>query len=501
MVRAQRAKKLQRPKTPKQYDDDDPEAYKDMPVPDKKSSQYTKDKIDEFHDEKIAKLLARGVQMDSDQEDEDDEEEVMALDDSESEEEEEYEEEEEGTDMESDLEGKKDDGKKKSQLPFSPRFTPLPDYPLTITVLSSLDLPNDMAWGNKKKMFYDSDYVAAKGKTQEALEAEDQEEEEEAKNIQKRLAANLSEEDYDLNFFQEFAVEKKDEEKSVEKEERIVKDLKQMSQKEKMKLLKKESPELLELIQDFKAKLAELKDELQPLVEMVKDGRIPPGKGAEYLKTKQQLYLNYCTNISFYLVLKAKRIPAHNHPVIERLLTYRNLINELGAADARLAPQLRKLLAGEQKEKATRRPVGGKQAKKDMESGEAAPEAAEDSDSDLDEEAALHFYRGVEEKLKLKRKSTSNDPQDEALEESGDEEEEMDPDAKRGITYQMAKNKGLTPKRKKIDRNPRVKHREKFRRAKIRRKGQVREVRREETRYSGELSGIRAGVKKSIKLK
>lgn len=34
-----------------------------------------------------------------------------------------------------------------------------------------------------------------------------------------------------------------------------MKDLKQMSQKEKMKLLKKESPELLELIQDFKTKV------------------------------------------------------------------------------------------------------------------------------------------------------------------------------------------------------------------------------------------------------
>lgn len=54
---------------------------------------------------------------------------------------------------------------------------------------------------------------------------------------------------------QEFGVEKKDEKKTVEKEERIVKDLKQMSQKERMKLLKKESPELLELIQDFKAKV------------------------------------------------------------------------------------------------------------------------------------------------------------------------------------------------------------------------------------------------------
>ncbi|XP_051271578.1 something about silencing protein 10 isoform X1 [Dicentrarchus labrax] len=469
MVREKRGKPVRRPKKTERFDEDDPEAYKNMPVPDKKSSQYTKDKIDQFHDDKIAKLLASGVQMESDLEELDDEEEVMALDDSESEDE------EEGTDMESDLEGKKEE-----------------------------DLPNEMAWGTKKKMFYDTDYVSTKGKTQEELEAEEQEEEEEAKNIQKRLAANLSEEDYDLNFFKEFAVEEKDENKTVEKEERIVKDLKQMSKKEKMKLLKKDSPELLELIQDFKAKLTELKDELQPLVQMVKDGKIPPGKGADYLKTKQQLYLNYCTNISFYMVLKAKRIPAHNHPVIERLLTYRNLINELGSVDARLAPQFRKLLSGEEKDNATSRPAEGKKTrvsskKEKQDSGETMPEVEEDSDSDLNEEAALRFYRDVEERLKLKRKG--NTPEAEELEDNEDEEEEPDPDAKRGITYQMAKNKGLTPKRKKIDRNPRVKNREKFRRAKIRRKGQVRDVRREDKRYSGEMSGIRAGVKKSVKLK
>lgn len=44
--------------------------------------------------------------------------------------------------------------------------------------------------------------VVSEGKLQEEVEAEEQAEEEEAKNIQKRLAANLSEEDYDLNFFQ-----------------------------------------------------------------------------------------------------------------------------------------------------------------------------------------------------------------------------------------------------------------------------------------------------------
>ncbi|XP_034022143.1 something about silencing protein 10 [Thalassophryne amazonica] len=475
MGRAQRAKKVQKPKPTESYDDDDPEAYKNMPVPDKKSSQYIKDKIDEFHDEKIAKLLARGVQMESDQEDVDDEEEVMALDESESDEEEEMDQEDD-TDMASDLEEKKDE-----------------------------DLPNEMAWGTKRKLYYDSDYVTSKRKTQEELEAEEQEEEEEAKNIQNRLAENLSEEDYDLNLFQDFAVGSENEKKTTEKEARIIKDLKLMTQKEKMKLLKKESPELLDIIQDFKAKLTELKDELQPLVEMVNDGQIPAGKGADYLKTKRQLYLNYCTNISFYLVLKAKRIPVHNHPVIERLLTYRNLINESSAVDAQLAPQLLKLVSGEQKDRKGRlfnKPAEGKKtrvsSKKLKESGETV---VEDSESDLDEEAALSFYKEMEQRMKIKRKNARSHLEAEVLEDHNLEETEMDSDVKRGITYQMAKNKGLTPKRKKIDRNPRVKHREKFRRAKIRRKGQVRDVRREETRYSGELSGIRAGVKKSVKLK
>ncbi|XP_077386333.1 something about silencing protein 10 [Festucalex cinctus] len=473
MVRALRRKKVPRSIKKQEYDEGDPEGYKNMTVLDKNS----KDKIDEFHDEKIEKLLASGVKLQSDEEDLDDEEEVMALDDSETdddeEEEEEEEEEDEGTDMESDLEGKKEE-----------------------------ELPNELAWGTKKKIFYDSDYVATKGKSHDELVAEEEEEEEEAKKIQKRLAEHLSEEDYDLNFLQEFATAEQTEATVVEKE-KIVKDLQQMSHKEKMKLLKKESPELLELIQDFKAKLTELKDQLQPLVQMVKDGKIPPGKGADYLKTKQQLYLNYCTNISFYLVLKAKRIPAHNHPVIERMLTYRNLINELGSVDARLAPQYSKLLAAQEEDEITSRPAADKKAaastKKDKDSSVVVPETVDASDSDLDEESALRFYREVEERMTSKRKRKPQN--DDEVQEDVDEEEEFDSEAKRGITYQMAKNRGLTPKRKKIDRNPRVKHREKFRRAKIRRKGQVREVRREETRYGGELSGIRAGVKKSIKLK
>jgi len=46
------------------------------------------------------------------------------------------------------------------------------------------------------------DLYFLEGKSLEEVEAEDKEEEEEAKSIQRRLAANLSEEDYDLNMLE-----------------------------------------------------------------------------------------------------------------------------------------------------------------------------------------------------------------------------------------------------------------------------------------------------------
>ena len=56
------------------------------------------------------------------------------------------------------------------------------------------------------------------------------------------------------------------------------------------------------------------------------------------------------------------------------------------------------------------------------------------------------------------------------------------------------------PNRKKEQRNPRVKHRKKYEKAKSRRKGQVLPVVTEHV-YAGERSGIRATVSKSVKLK
>ena len=71
---------------------------------------------------------------------------------------------------------------------------------------------------------------------------------------------------------------------------------------------------------------------------------------------------------------------------------------------------------------------------------------------------------------------------------------------KRAITYKIAKNKGLMPKRSKLQRNPRLKNRMKFEKATKRRKGAVREIRDQKSKYGGEASGVNVRVKKGVKL-
>ena len=72
----------------------------------------------------------------------------------------------------------------------------------------------------------------------------------------------------------------------------------------------------------------------------------------------------------------------------------------------------------------------------------------------------------------------------------------------RTASKQILKNRGLVAHKAKINRNPRVKHREKFRKANIRRGGAVQAIRSpsEGYRYGGEATGISTNVVRSRKL-
>jgi hypothetical protein len=75
---------------------------------------------------------------------------------------------------------------------------------------------------------------------------------------------------------------------------------------------------------------------------------------------------------------------------------------------------------------------------------------------------------------------------------------------RRDAGYKIMKNKGLTRIRKKENRNARVKYRNKYEQAVMRRKGQVQDTIREGpadgANYAGEESGIRTHIKKSVRI-
>lgn len=212
--------------------------------------------------------------------------------------------------------------------------------------------------------------------------------------------------------------------------------------------------------------------------------------------------MRYLIYIKFYLLLKSGRANTKYHPVIKQIVQYRELYNQLESAnDEKLQTKIQTILStstdSSNKKSKPKKPLlkttKKLQAKRKRELSESSKHSEEPA-----EEKKVRFAPQSDDSDSDSSANEPNEP--EAAEEESKEDEEQTLE-KRAITYQMAKNKGLTPKRKKEQRNPRVKHRNKFRQAKIRRKGAVREVRKELARYGGEISGIKANVSKSIKIK
>lgn len=135
--------------------------------------------------------------------------------------------------------------------------------------------------------------------------------------------------------------------------------------------------------------------------------------------------------------------------------------------------------AGDQKKKKTGK---SKESKREHDDGEGREEGEEKS-----------FYAAVsEEKERKKRaKKEKYHPLPRiagALEAELEAERAGRGETKRGASYTIIKNRGLTPHKNKLNRNPRSKKREAFRKATIRRKGQVRDDIRAFFKWCGALS-------------
>ena len=113
-------------------------------------------------------------------------------------------------------------------------------------------------------------------------------------------------------------------------------------------------------------------------------------------------------------------------------------------------------------------------------------------------------FEGLVEDFSARKKGFNTEKQHHYAAEpryGGLDSEEISEGKKRAASYEIIKNRGLTPHRKKSNRNPRVKKREMYAKAVVARKGQVREVISGAAgQYGGETTGIKANIARSRKI-
>ncbi|KAJ8919532.1 hypothetical protein NQ315_002153 [Exocentrus adspersus] len=350
------------------------------------------------------------------------------------------------------------------------------------------DLPDIRAWGKDRKKYYstdfvDPDYGGLQGKDAYLAELE----EEEARSLQKQLVEQLDSDDISFDIFA-----KKTEDDKVEV------DVSKLSKKQqKLRISQRDSPEFFWFVEDFEAKMVIARDYLNPVLKKHRAKQIPSCRAVDFVQTHYELILNYCVNIYMYLLLKASKVNIKNHPILKRLHQYKQLLSQLEPAFEEIVkPQIEIIMQETQiDEEAELRKTDRKKTLKLLSSLVKKPELGKKK-----KQVTIEEEPRPSKKIKIDVADMEVGSDDE-LAPSEEAETENNDVEKRAITYKMAKNKGLTPRRKKEQRNPRVKHKLKYKKALVRRKGAVREPRKELTRYSGEISGIKATVSKSIKIK
>jgi U3 small nucleolar RNA-associated protein 3 len=349
-------------------------------------------------------------------------------------------------------------------------------------------LPDTREWGGERRAYYgtdfhDKDYSGYTKEEEEIALMEQQE----AINIQKRLASELKDADFGLEMFMQSTP---DEKQSTDSDYKVKTktDLSDLSKKEKLALFQADSPEFFDLVREFKERMTESKEILVPALELFKMIELPKHDFIEFLECRNELILNYCTNISFYLLLKSQRVKIRNHPIVQRLGQFQKLICQLDDRfEFVIKPQLEVIMAeiNDSSKKSKLKMLESLKNKMDISAHSDVP-----SDEDVGEEVDKPVFN-----------QNSESEQEEMENNENDDEFGGDGDKKRKITRQIAKNKGLTASKRRELRNPRVKNKKKYLDAVKRRKGAVQPIRPKDKLYQGEPTGIKVNIKRSTKLK
>ncbi|CDJ52366.1 hypothetical protein, conserved [Eimeria brunetti] len=131
-----------------------------------------------------------------------------------------------------------------------------------------------------------------------------------------------------------------------------------LSEEQLQQLVATAHPELQGLLQELQETLKEINNKVHPLVSLAKSKNFLTKevgqlyrqltncgfpRGVSLLDAKNQLLLSYLVYLSYYILLKAHGAPVGAHPVIERLIETRLLLQKFKPLETSLKPHLDRL--------------------------------------------------------------------------------------------------------------------------------------------------------------
>jgi U3 small nucleolar RNA-associated protein 3 len=345
-------------------------------------------------------------------------------------------------------------------------------------------------------------------------------EEQEAVQIQKRYYDMLEKNDFGLDLFRQKpsmpSAGTPLDDASLPRHIILPDNLLELGTNERLQLIRDQSPELEALCNEFKRVFDDLKIYLLPFVQLVIDTssleEFHSYPGWQFVLSLLELYLTYCSYLSLYLTMKSTDNNPLKHPIVQDIEQYRKLCQIVNDDFQSMKSDLLRLceILQERKRKISQLSLSSQQE------SIARPHLVMSNGISLSKKTAvchqgettleknnhrLYFQNGTTPNGTLRERMMKKKEQRERLESEMEQKHDVDEPEKRGITYAMEKNKGLTAKRKKEYRNPRVRNRNKYARALVKRTSNMPNARNEEQKYTGEPTGIRAGIKRGIKLK
>jgi U3 small nucleolar RNA-associated protein 3 len=150
--------------------------------------------------------------------------------------------------------------------------------------------------------------------------------------MQAKMMKQLDMSDFDLDSFKKSTKQLEEEKTKKPKDldeqfdvEKILSNLTNIPKKDKLNFLRQESPELFELVKEFKEKVKEIEEVLIPINDLIREDKLPRSPASDFIFNKLKLYLMYCCHLGFYFSLKSERVPIENHPIIKNILQYRHV--------------------------------------------------------------------------------------------------------------------------------------------------------------------------------